>query len=216
MAAIQVGNISAYDVYDCPRIAPKDIASFLAESRTGHEIPGAEPRRRAPWIDLNAPSRGGDAGEAYQPFVVPESRWRADALEALTEVDNEIAEENLPEIDDATKTEAGRLINALAWHPWGPTVYPTQDAEIAIHFKSPDLPDSVVLLLNNSGQADCYAYTGGRSRRSHYETSSDLPDAFVLDQLRRLMLDRTNVSAWNVGGLPFTMTFPPTSLPPTW
>lgn len=117
------------------------------------------------------------------------SLWLADALAALASVDEEIAEEDLPEIDSATKMEAERLLADLARHPQAPTVYPTQDAEIAIHFKSSDLPDSVVILLNDSGQADCYAYTGGRSRRAHYETSSDLPGAFVLEQLRRLKPD---------------------------
>ena len=117
------------------------------------------------------------------------SLWLADALAALAGVDEEIAEEDLPEIDSATKMEAERLLADLARYPQAPTLYPTQDAEIAIHFKSSDLPDSVVILLNDSGQADCYAYTGGRSRRAHYETSSDLPDAFVLDQLRRLKPD---------------------------
>ena len=117
----------------------------------------------------------------------PGSDWLAEALAALAEVDDEIAEEELPPIDGATKTEAKRIIKALARrHPLAPTIYPTQDAEIAIHFKSPDRPDVVVILLNNSGQASCYAYIDGRGRRSHYDTSSDLPDAFVLDQLLRL------------------------------
>lgn len=212
MAGMQFGNATASGAYGRP---PMEL--FLAGSGAGHETPSAERRFQAPWSNLNAPlSSGAGAGETYGQFPVPESSWLADALAALAEVDDEIAEENLPEIDDATKTEAGRLLRALAWHPWGPTVYPMQDAEVAIHFKSPDLPDSVVILLNNGGRADCHAYIGGRGRRSHYETSSDLPDAFVLDQLRRLMLGRTNVSKWNVGGGLFTMTFPPTSLPPTW
>ena len=117
----------------------------------------------------------------------PESGWLAEALAALAEVDDEIAEEDLPPVDGATKTEAERIIKALARrHPLAPTVYPTQDAEIAIHFKSPDRPDVVVILLNNSGQANCYAYIDGRGRRSQYDTSSDLPDAFILDQLLRL------------------------------
>ena len=117
----------------------------------------------------------------------PESDWLAEALAALAEVDDEITEEELPPIDAATKKEAARIIKALARrHPLAPTIYPRQDAEIAIHFKSPDRPDVVVILLNNSGQASCYAYIDGRGRRSHYDTSSDLPDAFVLDQLLRL------------------------------
>ena len=170
-------------------IAPEDPMTVpcRARSRVMHEMPNATPHFWASWANLNAPSlsRAG-APEAYRQLHAPESSWLADALVALGEVDDEVAEENLPEINDVIKTEAGRLIVALARHPWAPTVYPTQDAEIAIHFKSPHLPNSVVILLNNSGQAECYAYTGGRSRRAHYEVSSDLPDGFVMEQLHAL------------------------------
>ena len=119
----------------------------------------------------------------------------ADALRALAEVDDEIAEDGLPEIAPCVRREAERIIVALAWHPWPPTVYPTQDAEIAIHFKSPDAPDSVVILLDGDGRGECYAYTGGHSRRAHYDASSDLPDGFVMEQLAALMPPRTAVSA---------------------
>lgn len=191
-------------------------APFPVESRARHQTPDAGPRFRARRSDPNAPSSseagasdahrllqvpeprwpaealavpadGANTGDAYRPFHTPEPGWLADALAELAEVDDEIAEEELPPVDEATKTEAERIIKDLAWrHPLAPTIYPTQDTEIAIHFKSPDRPDVVVILLNNSGQANCHAYIGGRGRRSHYNTSSDLPDAFLLDQLRRL------------------------------
>ena len=111
----------------------------------------------------------------------------ADALRALAELNDEIVEDGLPEIALRVRREAERIIAALAWHPWPPTVYPTQDAEIAIHFKSPDAPDSVVILLGGNGRGECYAYTGGHSRRARYGASSDLPDGFVMEQLAALM-----------------------------
>ena len=143
-----------------------------------------------------------DANDARLPFsgmyLLPqglESAWLADALAALTRIDDEIAEDNLPAVNTATKAEAERLIRALAHHPCDPSVYPTQDGEIAIHFKSSSRPDSVVILLNNGGQAECYAYTGGRSRRAHYDVSSDFSIGFLEDQLRALAPERVGVSA---------------------
>ena len=124
--------------------------------------------------------------ETYRQFHVPEPRWLADALAALADVDDEIAEEELPQVGEATKIEAARIIKALARRAPAPTVYPTQDAEIALHFKAPGRTGAVVILLSDGGRADCHAYVGGASRRAHYDASSDLPDAFVLDQLRRL------------------------------
>ncbi len=134
-------------------------------------------------------------GAAFKRLLPPKSAWLEDALAVLAEVDDEITEDGLPEINSSARKEAERIIVSLAWHPWAPTVYPTQDAEIAIHFKSPDLPNSVVILLNNHGQGECYAYTGGNSRRAHYDASSDLPDSFVMEQLRGLTPGRMAVSA---------------------
>ena len=209
MAAIPTENVSPYHVYGRPQMAMEDIAPFLAGSGDPNAlVKPSDVSMSQEWArrnEPNAPSSGnarasnayrsesGWLEDALSAFVAvdeehaPESDWLAEALAALEEVDDEIVEEELPPVDGATKTEAGRIIKALARRrPLAPTIYPTQDAEIAIHFKSPDRPDVVVILLNNSGQANCYAYIDERGRRAHYDTSSDLPDAFVLDQLLRL------------------------------
>ena len=219
-----------------PRIGPEDpmTVPFPAESRARHQIPDAEPRFRARRSDPNAPmepsvvwamlqkrtllegARSGpnapsssDAGafDAYRLFHVPEPHWLEEALAELAEVDDEIAEDDLPQVSDTTKAEAERLVRALAWTPLAPSVYPTQDAEIALHFKSPGASGTVVILLSDGGRADCHAYVDGRSRRAHYQTSSDLPDAFVLDQLRRLTPDGTAFSGAGARVLPFPTAF---------
>ncbi len=240
MATIQYGDGSAYDTLRYPHsqiaeegpmtapfqvksrtmheLAPEDpmTVPFRAKSRVIHVAPSATPHLWVSWANVNAPSLSGTgAPEAYRQLHAPASLWLADALVALGEVDDEIAEENLPEINDAIKTEARRIVTALARHPWAPTVYPTQDAEIAIHFKSRDLPNSVVILLNNGGQAECYAYTSGKSRRAHYDVSSDLPDGFVMEQLRALT--RRQRATWAASGAidPFAMIYYP-GLPTMW
>ena len=228
MAAIQPGDVSAYG-HGHPQITPEDVALSLAGSNAAYKLPGDErclrvfgsgpnpPMRRSvqtpsqewvPWSDSNALSSGGSGkGDAYGRFHLPESRWLADALAELAEVDDEIAEDDLPQVSDTTKAEAERLVRALAWTPLAPSVYPTQDAEIALHFKSPGVSGTVVILLSDGGRADCHAYVDGRSRRAHYQTSSDLPDAFVLDQLRRLTPDGTAFSGAVARVLPFPTAF---------
>ncbi len=116
----------------------------------------------------------------------PPSTWLTDALRALQAIDDEIGEDRLPEIGSAARQEAARVITALARHPGAPTVYPTQDGEIAIQFQSRDIPESVVILIDGHGRGKCYAYTGGRSQRAHYDAASDLPDGFVMEQLAAL------------------------------
>jgi len=121
--------------------------------------------------------------------------WLAEALEELAEIDDEVAEEHYPAIQDAAKMEARRIIEALAQHPDAPAVYPTPDVEIAIHFKSPKSPNSVLILLNDTGGADCFAYINEMSRRAHYATSSEIPDSFVFERLRSMSPGPDGLSA---------------------
>ena len=181
--------------------------------------------------DPNAtPSDKADASNAYRPEShwledalaalaavdeehVPESHWLEDALAALAEVDDEIAEEELPPVDGATKAEAERILKALAWRAPAPTVYPTQDAEIALHFKTPGRTGTVVILLSDGGRADCHAYVDGTSRRAHYDSSLVLPNAFILDLLRRLTSrSQAAVSTPDAGFLQSGTTFLLTNL----
>jgi len=140
-----------------------------------------------------SPMSAGTATIGVQGPRTAPSAWLADALHALAELDDEIMEEGLPEIKPSVREEAERIIVGLARHPWAPTVYPTQDGEIALHFKSPDAPDSVVILLGGDGRGECYAYTDGHSRRARYGASSDLPDGFVTEQLAALMPPRGDI-----------------------
>ena len=211
----QFGNVSANDLHERPRVELETVARFPAESRARRQVPGAEPRIRslrddpyattgpvvqnvwtkpqkrtgALWNNPNAPSLGGvNSGDTYRLFHVPDPHWLPEAFAALAEVDDEIAEEELPPVDGATKAEAERILKALAWRAsaLAPTVYPTQDAEIALHFKAPGRTGTVVILLSDSRRADCHAYVDGTSLHKHYNTSFNLPDAFVLNLLRRL------------------------------
>ena len=137
----------------------------------------------------------GHATIGVQGPRTPPSAWLADALQALAELDDEIVEDGLPEIGPSVRKEAERIIVGVARHAWAPTVYPTRDAEVAIHFTSSDSPGSVVVLLDNHGRGECYAYIGGHSRRARYEASSDLPDGFVMEQLAALTPQRLAVPA---------------------
>lgn len=164
---------------------------FGIRSHAHQPAPGPGPTF-APWWSTTdgSPMSVGAPAVAFQRSPRPRFAWLADARRALAEVDDEIAEDGLPEVAPSARQEAERIIVALAQHPWAPTVYPTQDGEIAIHFRSPDRPSSVVILLDGHGRGECYAYTGGRSRRAHYDVASDLPDSFVMEQLHVLIPKR--------------------------
>ena len=191
------------DGYAPPRVAAANTGDFQSSMRS-HAVKAAAPagptfEPRSPRTDdrlMSADARPAGFGRACGP----RSSWLEDALQTLADIDEEIAEDGLPEVSLPTKREAERIVGALATHPWAPAVYPTQAGEIAIQFRSPDSPGSVVILLDGRGRAECYAYTGGRSRRAHYDVSSDLPDGFVTEQLRAMIPARM-AAATGFGGL---------------
>ena len=59
-------------------------------------------------------SVGTSTGDVCRRFRPPEPCWLADALAELAEIDDEIAEENLPEVSSAMKAEAERILRAVA------------------------------------------------------------------------------------------------------
>ena len=197
-----LGGARRVDVYTLPARPTADPLHLQSGMRRQaiQTQPGGRPIFPAGWSTTGgSPMSIGAPTPPFRPSRETMSPWLADALRALTEVDDEIAEDGLPDVAPSARKEAERIIIALARHPWGPTVYPTQDAEIAIHFKSPDAPGSVVILLDRHGRGECYAYTGGRSRRAHYDEASDLPDSFVMEQLRVLLPARVTQPAAPAG-----------------
>ena len=121
-------------------------------------------------------------GEPTQPATT----WLPSALEELEEIDREVLEDGLPAINTRTKGEAARILRELAGRTMQPTIYPTDDGEIVIHFQSPGVPAAVLIEVSNDGQAACFSSIGGRNRRARSDDSSDLPDAFVMAQLKAL------------------------------
>ena len=103
---------------------------FLIRSQALQAMQPAGPNfaSRRPTAD-KSPLSVGMPRAGFQHSSVAGSPWLPDALRALAEVDDEIAEDGLPQIGPAARKGAERIIVALARHPWAPTVYPTQDAE---------------------------------------------------------------------------------------
>ncbi len=114
------------------------------------------------------------------------ARWLADAIGELEEIDDEVAEEALPELAADTKKHARRIVFALTKQPIAPTIYPTTDGEVALYFKSPVAASSVLILVGNDGQAACFSYINGKNRRARYDDVADLPDEFVKAQIQAL------------------------------
>ena len=114
------------------------------------------------------------------------TNWLPYALEELEEIDREVVKDGLPAINTETKDEAARILRRLQRQAIQPTMYPTDDGEIVIHFQSPGVSAAVLIELSNDGQGACFACVDGKNRRARYDDSADLPDAFVMAQLETL------------------------------
>ena len=114
------------------------------------------------------------------------AEWYADALKQLEELDAEVTEEGLPEISSNTKEQAKIIIKELKNQSLAPVIYPTEEGEIVIQFKSPVEPSIVAIELDSNGQGACFSYINGKNRRARYQDSSELPDGFVKEQLQLL------------------------------
>ena len=112
--------------------------------------------------------------------------WLNSVLRVFNHIDQEVAEESLPEIFPGTKDHARRILFALATQSIAPTVYPTEDGEIALYFKSPVATSAVLIVVGNDGQGACLSYVNEKTRRARYDDASELPDGFVREELQRL------------------------------
>ena len=113
--------------------------------------------------------------------------WLSDALDELDEADAESEEEGLPACSRVAKDNAKQILGSLAEiEPLPPVVYPTEDQEIAIFFRRHKGGGTVLLLCDSVGGGACFSSIDGSNRRARYDDATELPDAFVKDQLVRL------------------------------
>lgn len=111
--------------------------------------------------------------------------WLADAIAELGRIDHYIRADGLPDVGRRARAETRRLLEDLSPQPIAPVVYPSE-GNLVIHFKAPSAPASLVIEVSDDGRAVCHAHLNGKSRRASYDASTDLPDAFVLEQMHEL------------------------------
>ena len=110
------------DVYARPRVAAANTGDSQCFMR-GHAVKAAAPagptfEPRSPRADdrpMSVDARPAGFGRACGP----RSSWLEDALQTLADIDEEIAEDGLPEVSLPTKREAERIVGALATPPLG-------------------------------------------------------------------------------------------------
>ena len=162
-------------------------AAFFRDERGARMTLGSpRPQGWAPTVQLPSPAHAPALSSAVNEMRGLHAGWMPDALVQLNQVDEEAAEDGYPAISEVAKKSVKRLLFALGDSPIAPAVYPSMDGEVAIYFKSPVATAALLILVNNHGEAGCYASIRGENRRRRYDDSSVLPDEFLKEQLRAL------------------------------
>ena len=134
-------------------------------------------------------SQATDHRDPSEPRLCTTNVWLADALEELEQIDQEAAEEGFPLSNNLSRGNARHILDELTHEPCpGPTVYPTEDGEIAILFQMRRAQAGVLILCERDGGGVCFSTIAGKKRRARYDDASELPDAFVRSQLFKLRL----------------------------
>ena len=113
--------------------------------------------------------------------------WIDDAIKQLGEIDEEIAEEGYPSINDNTKKTAKKILDVLNSEgmEYDPVVYPTTEGEIAIDFRSRNY--SMLILVINEKSFETYSsvFNGATEYHSFTPPFKEFND-FIVSQLQAL------------------------------
>ncbi len=117
--------------------------------------------------------------------------WLNEALTDLDHVDDEAREEGYVDIAAVAKANARHILESV--HSAGlpaPSIYPTEDREIAILFASSEPGAAVLVLCDSEGGWACLSSVGGKNRRARFDDAADAPHPFLTEELRKLQAAR--------------------------
>ncbi len=156
-------------------MTPETIAALKAAFRGALEA--ATPREAG-----RAATHTGEQAKAGAP-----AGWLPDALKELESIDEEIAEDELPPVDNAAR----RALRELGHQPLTPSVYPPPDGEICLSFSAPDkAPETQAVLhvlFGNRGETGWLCAAPGLNAYGRYPN----PDALPMDFLRSCLKSLT-------------------------
>ncbi len=117
--------------------------------------------------------------------------WLNEALTDLDHVDDEAREEGYVDIAAVAKANARHILESV--HSAGlpaPSIYPTEDREIAILFASSEPGAAVLVLCDSEGGWACLSSVGGKNQRARFDDAADAPHPFLTEELRKLQAAR--------------------------
>lgn len=132
------------------------------------------------WVQRRASEPSNDRG-----WVSP---WYSKAMEEFEGIDEEVAEDELPEIAKEVKEDAKTVLEAIAARGFQthPSVYPTDSGEIALYFRSAFAASSVLIEIGKDGRTSFFASSGTGDRCAVSGSAEDVLGSLLWRRLRRL------------------------------
>lgn len=117
---------------------------------------------------------------------VYESAFLSQAQEELDDLDEYIRELGAPPLPQEILDLARNLIEKIIREmPRYYSISPGENGEISIQTADKH-KNGIMLLCGPNKEVSCYVSIDGKRRRAHYDSGSDLPDAFILEALSEL------------------------------
>ena len=125
---------------------------------------------------------------ALPASIVRRPAWIDEALRELRLVGQEAREEGVTPPSSRAKRHARLIIERIGISDLpAPSVYPTEDGEIAIFFASSVPEAGVLILCDSKGAGACFSSIGGRNKRVHYSDASEMPGANEYEEFQKLV-----------------------------
>ena len=144
-------------------------------------------------VEQFLPKPHADGAWASVQYVLPSlvPAWLNEALEDLKHVDEKAREEGYEAIEKIAKQNAKHILESirLIGLP-APSIYPTEDREVAILFASRKPGSAVLVLCESKGGWACFSSVGGKNRRARADDATDIPHPFLVKELRNLWAAR--------------------------
>ena len=120
-------------------------------------------------------------------IIQVDSKWLDAALHELEEIDLEAVEEGFDPSSIIAKENAQKILRELArYTELEPTVYPTEDGEVAIFFQRSRHECAVLILCDSDGGGACFVTNKSKNKRARYDDIGELPDLFLITALENL------------------------------
>jgi len=107
---------------------------------------------------------------------------------------HEIEEEGLGGVSEIAAVNASRILKVISRivSVDEPSVFPDEDGSLSIQFGRQQGAGVVLILLDKEGGGKVFSFVEGTHKKAKYQNALDLPDSFLIEQIEKCFIVKTN------------------------